>query len=171
MFFLQIIPRKWPQKIDILGRTFRMGVWQSGEHVAKSSFKTQSFFWPPTGFCFGFFFFLRGGGGNFPVQCLGHAYVNGQLVFTCVFAFDHLAKCLQTSSFEKLFSLFLRTEYWLAEFTSNTLLSPTAILCNDLDNWCFSFCKKTNGQVDYTNRWFASKGKKMDDILVMNAQK
>ena len=63
------------------------------------------------GFVLVFFFFLRGGGGNFPVKCLGHAYVNGQLVFTCVFAFDHLAKCLQTSSFEKLFSLFLRTEY------------------------------------------------------------
>ena len=63
------------------------------------------------GFVLVFFFFFEGGGGNFPVQCLGHAYVNGQLVFTCVFAFDHLAKCLQTSSFEKLFSLFLRTEY------------------------------------------------------------
>ena len=96
-------------------------------------------------FCFLFFvfFFGGGGGGNFPVQCLGHAYVNGQLVFTCVFAFDHLAKCLQTSSFEKLFSLFLRTEYGLAEFTSNTLLScPTAILCSDLDSWCFSIVKK-----------------------------
>ena len=63
-------------------------------------------------FCFVLFcFFFGGGGGNFPVQCPGHAYVNGQLVFTCVFAFDHLAKCLQTSSFEKLLSLFLRTEY------------------------------------------------------------
>ena len=61
-------------------------------------------------FCFVLFCFFWGGG-NFLVQCLGHAYVNGQLVFTCVFAFDHLAKCLQTSSFEKLFSLFLRTEY------------------------------------------------------------
>ena len=56
-------------------------------------------------FCFVFFL---GGGGNFPVQCFGHAYVNGQLVFTCVFAFDHLTKCLQTSSFGKLFSLFCK---------------------------------------------------------------
>ena len=75
-----------------------MGVWQSGEHVAKSSFKTQSFFLTTYRvlFCFVLFCFVLGGG-NFLVQCLGHAYVNGQLVFTCVFAFDHLAKCLQTS--------------------------------------------------------------------------
>ena len=80
-----------------------MGVWQSGEYVAKSSFKTQSFFLTTYRvlfcfvlFCFVLFcFVLFWGGGNFLVQCLGHAYVNGQLVFTCVFAFDHLAKCLQ----------------------------------------------------------------------------
>ena len=39
-----------------------MGVWQSGEHVAKSSFKANLFFWPPKEFFF--FFFLGGGGGG-----------------------------------------------------------------------------------------------------------
>ena len=37
------------------------------------------------------------------------AYVNGQLVFICVFAFDHLF--LQTSVFENSLVYFLRTEY------------------------------------------------------------
>ena len=150
------------KKIDILGRTFRMGVWQSGEHVAKSSFKTQSSFWPPTGFCFVLFFFF-GGGGNFPVQCLGHAYVNGQLVFTCVFAFDHLAKCLQTSSFGKLFSLFCKN--WI--LISRVYFKYPSISSNcNIVQWfgqlVFFYCKKkqTVWQVDYTNRWFDLKGKK-----------
>ena len=140
MFFLQIIPRKWPKKIDILGRTFRMGVWQSGEHVAKSSFKTQSFFLTTYRvlFCFVLFCFVLFCFVLFP----------SSMPWACICKWTvgfHLCICLWSFGKVPASSYFVRTEYWLAEFTSNTLLScPTAILCSDLDSWCFSIVKKTN---------------------------
>ena len=151
MFFLQIIPGKW-QKNRHFRKDLWMGVWFFLFVCFIGSTKCSCSFYKR----------LSNGGGE---GGEGGVMIIWQSAF-------------KLAPLKNILVHFLRTENWLVECTSNTLLScPTAlstnntqikykypaILYSDLNSWCFSI-------VDYAYIICFSWGRKLM-TFTMNAQK